>query len=67
MHIKYWLITYQQRSYGERDWIVANCATSLSPARWLLGAVAEYPDIATVLLFAVATTTDECQLIHKNI
>ena len=64
---KHWLITYQQREYGREDWIAANCATSKSPAQWLLDACAEYTGGATVLLFAVEITGEERQLIAENI
>jgi hypothetical protein len=61
---KHWLITYQQREYGRELWQIANCATSKSPAQWLLDACAK---CATVLLFAVEITDDECHLIQNNI
>ena len=65
---KHWLITYQQREYGRELWQIANCATSKSPAQWLLDTHAvQIRPCATVLLFAVEISEDECQLIQENI
>ena len=64
---KHWLITYQQRACGRKDWVAENCATSKSPAQWLLDTCAKYTGGVTVLLFAVEITDEERQLIAENI
>lgn len=64
---KHWLITFQLRKYGRENWIVANCATSKSPAQWLHDARADFDGFETVLLFVIEITDDERQLIEDSI
>ena len=64
---KHWLITYQQRVYGRELWQVANCATSKSPAQWLLDTKSRNDNCDTVLLFAIEISDDERQLLQERL
>ena len=50
--MKYWLITFQQKTYGRADWQQANEVTNLDPGIWLAGVLERHRQTCESVLLA---------------